>query len=119
MGECGTLDQLDKFKSTAFNMTRLFLSLANFETCKDKLHVAIQMNHFGRTFAWSHSFHRILQKIVVADIVIVNFCSKEPKSVTAFDLFTFFCTDLIQSEANWKLHVLELRLVNVYMKEHF
>ena len=29
--------------------------------------------------------------------------SIEPKSVTAFDLFTFFCTDLIQSEASWKL----------------
>ena len=28
---------------------------------------------------------------------------KEPKSVTAFDLFTFFRTDLIQSEANRKL----------------
>ena len=25
------------------------------------------------------------------------------QSVTAFDLFTFFCTDLIQSEDNWKL----------------
>ena len=31
------------------------------------------------------------------------FYSKEPKRVTAFDLFTFFCADLIQSEANWKL----------------
>ena len=29
--------------------------------------------------------------------------SKEPKSVTTFDLFTFFHTDLIQSEASWKL----------------
>ena len=28
---------------------------------------------------------------------------KEPKSVTAFDLFTFFHTDLIQPEASWKL----------------
>ena len=28
---------------------------------------------------------------------------KEPNSVTAFDLFTFFRTDLIQSEASWKL----------------
>ena len=26
-----------------------------------------------------------------------------PKSVTAFDLFTFFRADLIQSEASWKL----------------
>ena len=32
---------------------------------------------------------------------IIN--SKKPKSVTAFDLFTFFRTDLIQSEASWKL----------------
>ena len=29
--------------------------------------------------------------------------SKEPKSVTAFNLFTFFRADLIKSEANWKL----------------
>ena len=30
--------------------------------------------------------------------------SKEPKSgFTAFNLFTFFHTDLIQSEASWKL----------------
>ena len=29
--------------------------------------------------------------------------SKEPKSVTALDLFTFFRADLIQSEARWKL----------------
>ena len=29
--------------------------------------------------------------------------SKEDKSATAFDLFTFFRVDLIQSEANWKL----------------
>ena len=29
--------------------------------------------------------------------------SKEPKSVTVFDLFTFFRTDLIQSETSWKL----------------
>ena len=29
--------------------------------------------------------------------------SKEPKSVTAFNLFTFFRTDFIQSEASWKL----------------
>ena len=28
--------------------------------------------------------------------------SKEPKSVTAFDLFTFFRTDSIQSEDSWK-----------------
>ena len=28
---------------------------------------------------------------------------KEPKSVTTFDLFTFFRADLIQSEATWKL----------------
>ena len=29
--------------------------------------------------------------------------SKEPKSVTAFELLTFFRADLIQSEASWKL----------------
>ena len=29
--------------------------------------------------------------------------SKEPKNDTAFDLFTFFRTDLIQSEVSWKL----------------
>ena len=28
---------------------------------------------------------------------------QEPKSVTAFDLFLFFRTDLVQSEASWKL----------------
>ena len=33
----------------------------------------------------------------------VRYFSKEPRSVTAFDLLTFFHTDLIQSEANWKL----------------
>ena len=33
----------------------------------------------------------------------VHYYSKEPRSVTAFDLFTFFHTDLIQSEASWKL----------------
>ena len=31
------------------------------------------------------------------------FYSKEPKSVTTFDLFEFFPADLIQSEAGWKL----------------
>ena len=29
--------------------------------------------------------------------------SKEPKSVTAFDLFPLFRKDSIQSEASWKL----------------
>ena len=39
------------------------------------------------------------------DIVLFrgNGYSKEPKSVSAFDLFTFFCADFIQSEASWKL----------------
>ena len=36
-------------------------------------------------------------------VAVVNFYSKEPKSVTTLDLFTFFCTDLIQSGASWKL----------------
>jgi len=31
------------------------------------------------------------------------FYSKEPKSVTTFDLFKIFPADLIQSEASWKL----------------
>ena len=29
--------------------------------------------------------------------------ARSPKSVTAFDLFTFFRADLIQSQASWKL----------------
>ncbi len=29
--------------------------------------------------------------------------SKAPKSVTTFNLFTFFRADLIQSEVNWEL----------------
>ena len=29
--------------------------------------------------------------------------SREPKSVTAFNLFTFFRADLTQSEASWQL----------------
>ena len=33
----------------------------------------------------------------------VHYYSKEPRNVTAFDLFTFFHADLIQSEASWKL----------------
>ena len=39
------------------------------------------------------------------DIVLFrgNGYSKEPKSVTTFDLFTLFCADFIQSEASWKL----------------
>ena len=50
-GECGTHEQLGKL-STAFNITRLFVTLANFETLV-KPRVTIQMNHFayGRTFA--------------------------------------------------------------------
>ena len=41
--------------------------------------------------------------VVVVVVVVVVVYSKEPKSVTASDLFTFFGTDLIQSEASWKL----------------
>ena len=34
----------------------------------------------------------------------VGLCySREPKSMTASDLFAFFRTDLIQSESSWKL----------------
>ena len=45
LGECGTHDQLGKL-STAFNITRLFVTLANFETLV-KPRVTIQMNHFA------------------------------------------------------------------------
>ena len=41
--------------------------------------------------------------MVVVVVVVVVVYSKELKSVTACDLFTFFRTDLIQSEAGWKL----------------
>ena len=41
--------------------------------------------------------------VVIVVIVVVVVYSREPKSVTASDLFTFFGTDLIQSEASWKL----------------
>ena len=37
--------------------------------------------------------------------------------VTAFDLFTFFRADFVQSEASWKLSSTSDRLVNVCMKE--
>ena len=40
--------------------------------------------------------------MVVVGVVVVVY-SKDPKCMTAFDLFTFFRTDLIQSEASWKL----------------
>ena len=36
-------------------------------------------------------------------LITVRSYSKEPKRVTAFDLFTFFRADFIQSEASWKL----------------
>ena len=39
----------------------------------------------------------------IVDLINSDVYSKEPKSVTAFDLFTFFRTDFIQSEASWKL----------------
>ena len=35
---------------------------------------------------------------------ILQNLGKELKSVTAFDLFTFFSADLIQLEASWKLY---------------
>ena len=35
----------------------------------------------------------------------------EPKSVTAFDLFTFFRGDLIQSEASWELYLTSNQLM--------
>ena len=45
LGECGTHDQLGEL-STAFNITRLFAILANFEILV-KPRVTIQMNHFA------------------------------------------------------------------------
>ena len=48
--------------------------------------------------------------------------SKEPRSVTAFNLFTFFHTDLIQSEVSWKLSLTSDWLISArknvsYLKE--
>ena len=42
---------------------------------------------------------------LVKNCTVVSSCSyrKEPKSVTASDLFTFFRADFVQSEASWKL----------------
>ena len=40
--------------------------------------------------------------------------SKEPKSVTAFDLFTFFRADSIQSEDSWKLSSTSDRLMSAW-----
>ena len=34
---------------------------------------------------------------------LVFLLQQEARSVTAFNLFTFFLTDLIQSEASWEL----------------
>ena len=39
---------------------------------------------------------------LISEVPLVSY-SKDPKSVTAFDLFTFCRTDSIQSEASWKL----------------
>ena len=36
-------------------------------------------------------------------LITLRSYSKEPKRVTAFDLFTFFRADFIQSEGSWKL----------------
>ena len=43
--------------------------------------------------------------------------SKEPKSVTTFDLFKFFRTDLIQYEASWKLFLTSDWLMSAWKKE--
>ena len=45
----------------------------------------------GRIFKLDNTAVRVLNIIY----------SKEPKNVTAFDLFTFFRTGLFQSEASW------------------
>ena len=67
----GTRKDIDAPWGNAEPMTNLTLVQysANFKTCTVKPHVAIQMNHFGRTFAWYHLSLRILQK----NVVIVNF----------------------------------------------
>ena len=39
---------------------------------------------------------------LISEVPLVPY-SNDPKSVTAFDLFTFCRTDSIQSEASWKL----------------
>ena len=44
----------------------------------------------------------------------VCYYSKEPRSVTAFDLFTFFHTDLIQSEVSWKLSLTSDWLISAW-----
>ena len=36
-------------------------------------------------------------------IAIVSWLLSQIQCVTTFNLFTFFCADLIQSEVNWKL----------------
>ena len=42
-------------------------------------------------------------KTTIIILAAVYIYSKNPRSVTAFDLFTFFLAYLIQSEANWNL----------------
>ena len=42
--------------------------------------------------------HRVFERVVI--LLFEVYYSKEPKSVTAFGLFTFFRADLIQSEAS-------------------
>ena len=60
----------------------------------------IELLHITTHFSGFYKKHVVV-------IAVVNFYSKEPESVTTFDLFIFFCTDLIQSEASWKLRVLD------------
>ena len=55
---------------------------------------------------WASQF-LMVTKLLGGGLCDTFFClvvhSKEPKSVTALYLFTFLRTDLIQSEASWKL----------------
>ena len=56
----------------------------------------------------------------VTDHLVVShaYCySKEPKSLTACNLFTFFRADLIQSEASWKLSSTSDWLISVKKNE--
>ena len=50
-------------------------------------------------YSGCYSFFRISYSLWI-------YYSKEPKSVTTSDLFTFFRTDLIQSESSWKLSLI-------------
>ena len=48
---------------------------------------------------FSHPMYHTLQIVNIPPTTEISY-NKEPKSVTAFDLFTFFRADLIQSETS-------------------